>query len=211
MKLLIMQPKLEKTILQLKDVVKHHDVDMVIFPEGYLNENLEEARQLARETHTILAGGHRRMDHQPKDYALLIDATGEVQIDRQKYTPITAVTINNVTMGHILCDELILQGLKTESEQSIELIIHPIGVGMFSQAQFTEWVEKARQIATEHQVMVIGVSHRDGMFKGASESIPIAYGFQSDGSELFIANNDPRSRMIDLTTKKVSMIEEVAP
>ncbi|SUA97686.1 Uncharacterised protein [Paenibacillus thiaminolyticus] len=28
-----------------------------------------------------------------------------------------------------------------------DLIVHPIGVGMFSQAQFDEWVEKARQIA----------------------------------------------------------------
>ena len=210
MKILVMQPKLEKNILQLKDVLSRHEVDMVVFPEGYLNENLEEARQLAKKTQTVLVGGHRRLNHQPKDYAILIDSKGEVQIDRQKYTPTFAATINSVVIGHILCDELVLQNFQNDQAPHIQLVIHPIGVGMYSQEQFSEWVDKAKQISKAQHVMIIGASHCDGLFKGAKESIPIAYGFQ-DGTPLFIADNDTRIRVIDFISKEVSIIEEVAP
>lgn len=210
MNILIMQPKLEESILQLENELKSNaNVDMVIFPEGYLNENIEQACQLAKDMSTILVGGYRRMSDHPKDYAVLIGADGHVCIDRQKYTQTQIATIEGLRIGHILCDELLLQGLKKEPNQLLDLIVHPIGVGMYSIEQFNEWIGKAKEVAVNHQVMVIGVSHANGIFKGADQSIPIAYFLNSDGGSVFVAQNDTRTRLVDLTTKKVSILEEL--
>ncbi|MBT2292802.1 hypothetical protein J7E73_27460 [Paenibacillus albidus] len=99
-------------------------------------------------------------------------------------------------MGHILCEELVLQGVKGEDTRNIDLIVHPIGVGMFSEEQFEEWIHAARQIAVAYRAMVIGTSHADGSFRGADESIPIAYCFDSHGEVVFISKNDTRTRIL---------------
>ena len=68
MKLLIIQPKLEKSLDQLEnELQKHPAVDIVIFPEGYLNENVVRACQLAKKHNTVLIGGYRKPLERPKD------------------------------------------------------------------------------------------------------------------------------------------------
>ncbi|WP_233713609.1 hypothetical protein [Lederbergia citri] len=111
-------------------------------------------------------------------------------------------------MGHILCDELIVQGIKVEKEsidREIDLIIHPIGVGMFSKGQFEEWITEAKKIAIEHNTMIIGTSHADGSYRNSNISIPIAYCFNQDGSTVFIAEDDVRTRMLNVNTKEVNL------
>src|SRR5690606_13587681 len=110
-------------------------------------------------------------------------------------------------MGHILCDELIVQGIKVEKgnlDKDIDLIIHPIGVGMFSKAQFEEWITEAKKIAIEHKTMVIGTSHADGSYRNSSISISLAYCFNPTGSAVFIAEDDVRTRMLNVDTKEVT-------
>lgn len=49
MKILIAQPKLEKKLVQLQTIMQENpSVDIVIFPEGYLNDNVSEACSLAQ-------------------------------------------------------------------------------------------------------------------------------------------------------------------
>jgi len=202
MKILIIQPKLEQTLGQLENELhRNGPVDLAIFPEGYLNENLEEACLLAKRYHTVLIGGHRRMNERPKDRAVLIDRSGTILLDRIKYGPTSFVEVEGLTVGHVLCDELVVQGIRNDNLPDIDLVAHSIGVGMFSEEQFREWIDAARKIAIEHRTMIVGTSHADGSYGDTGVSIPIAYCFDKNGDEIFVSKNDVRPRLLDFHSK----------
>lgn len=181
-------------------------LDAVIFPEGYLNENVEQACHLAKFHKTILIGGHRKLHERPKDRAILIDRLGKIVLDRVKYSSTTFVVQDSLKIGHILCDELVIQGIKNDQEFDIDIVIHPIGVGMFSKEQFDEWVTEARKIAIKHKTMIIGTSHADGSYRDTGVSIPISYCIDKEGQTIFVAENDVRPRVIDIKTKEFLII-----
>ncbi|PZD96984.1 hypothetical protein DNH61_04880 [Paenibacillus sambharensis] len=199
MKILICQPKLEPKLRQLHhELIAHPGIDAVIVPEGYMNENVEEACQLAHEFKVAIIGGYRRMQERPKDRAIAIDREGRIVLDRIKYSDTAFANVDGWRVGHILCDELIQQGLRTEDQRSADLIVHPIGVGMFSEAQFDEWIDKARAIAAERGCYMIGVSHADGSYGDTGVSISIAYCFNRQGETVFIARGEAGSRVVEL-------------
>lgn len=203
MNIIIAQPKLEKGITQLENAfLSHPSSDLLIFPEGYLNNNLDAARELARRHNKTIVTGYKR----PKDRAVIIDHNGQLQLDRVKYDPSPVVEVDGLRIGLILCDELVLQGFSGLAGDEVDLIVHPIGVGMFSGEQFSEWVSEAKRIAASHQVMMIGTSHADGSFRNCSTSIPIAYCIDESGEEVFISKNDVRTRILNMETRAVSMI-----
>ena len=204
MKLLIIQPKLAKHIEELEKELKNNlDVDVVIFPEGYLNENVKQACDLAKTYNTVLIGGHRRLQESPKDRVIIINRMGEIILDRVKYSKTSPVDVEGLKIGHILCDELIVQEIKEVDYTNVDLIVHPIGVGMFSNEQFEEWITEATKIAIKYKTMVIGTSHADGSFGDTGISIPRAYCIDKEGSVVFISENDVRSRILDVETKEV--------
>lgn len=207
MEILIIQPELEKRIEQLETALRiNPDVDLVIFPEGYLNENVNKACKLAKEYKTLLIGGYRRLQNNPKDNVIIINRMGEIILDRVKYSTTTFVEVEGLKIGNILCDELIVQGIKGKDFAGVDLVVHPIGVGMFSDEQFKQWIEEATKIATKYNTMVIGCSHADGSYGDTGISIPIAYCIDKDGSVVFISENDIRARILNLETKKVSVL-----
>ncbi|WP_219835427.1 hypothetical protein [Paenibacillus sp. R14(2021)] len=207
MKFLIIQPKLEPSILQLeRELQAHPSVDAVIFPEGYLNENVEQACAAAKRWNTILIGGYRRLNDRPKDRAIIINRSGDIVLDRVKYSRTAFQSVEGTTMGHILCDELVVQGVNSEDTDGIDVLVHPIGVGMFSEAQFEEWIHEARQIAVTYQTIIIGTSHADGSFRGSDVTLPIAYCFDAEGKAVFVSKNDVRTRLFDTLTMTVSFV-----
>lgn len=210
MNFLIIQPKLEQNITQLEyELQNNPSADAAIFPEGYLNENVEQACALAEKHNKILIGGHRKLNEIPKDRAIIIDRSGEIVLNRIKYSQTTFKSVEGLNVGHILCDELVKQGVKNEDISGIDVIVHPIGVGMFSDEQFDEWINEAKKIAVTYKTMIIGVSHADGSFRGSDVSIPIAYCFDQNGKIIFISKNDIRTRMLDFATKTVSFPQHV--
>ncbi|MEK3917882.1 hypothetical protein [Paenibacillus sp. FSL H7-0331] len=82
---------------------------------------------------------------------------------------------------------MVKQGVKNEDTPAINLIVHPIGVGMFSEEQFDEWINEAKKIAVAYKPMIIGTSHADGSFRGSDVSIPIAYCFDKNGDAIFVS------------------------
>ncbi|MBB6733230.1 hypothetical protein [Cohnella zeiphila] len=139
MNLLVPQPKLESSLEQLEDALSFHsEVDLAVLPEGYLNENVEQARESARRYRTNLAGGYRNLRERPKDRAILIDRGGDVVVDRPKYSSISVAEIEGLRIGHLLCDELVLQGVQGAEAADLDVLVHPIGVGMFSEEPFAE-------------------------------------------------------------------------
>ncbi|MEF3306013.1 hypothetical protein [Paenibacillus sp. GYB003] len=208
MKLLIVQPKLEPRTDRLElELNRRPDADMAIFPEGYLNQNVEEARRLARSSDTILATGHRRTDEKPKDRAIVIDRSGDIVLERAKYGAPEIAIAGGRRIGFVLCDELVLRGLGGAEEAGVDLIVHPIGVGMFSDEQFDEWIRAARRLAAACRATIVGTSHADGAYRDSPVSIPIAYCIDSSGEPLFIAKDDVRTRIVDLEAKTVVVVE----
>ncbi|MFB7554239.1 hypothetical protein, partial [Streptomyces sp. NPDC056154] len=90
----------------------------------------------------------------PKDWSVIIDEAGELLLNRAKYEVGTAAEVNGLRIAHLLCDELVLQGLE-EQAVPVGMIAHPIGVGMFSEEQFEEWIGLAKNIAKQHHALMI--------------------------------------------------------
>ena len=88
----------------------------------------------------------------------------------------------------------------------IDFITHPIGVGMFSDDQYELWINEAKKIAYTYNTIIMGTSHADGSYRNCGISIPIAYCIDNTGKALFISKSDTRTRIIDLDTKEIEII-----
>lgn len=216
MRILIGQPVHEKQIEHMKNTIKANDkIDLVLYPEGYLwDENaLEETCKLAKEYNVIVVSSYRRNN---KDRAIIIGSDGKKILERAKnvpdenvelYNPL-AVTYNKNTIGYILCMEILKANRDLKRvEEKIDLIAHPIGVGMFSEEQFEQWVGEAKAIAKTYKTIIIGTSHADGSYRNCGVSIPISYCIDSNGEPIFISKSDTRTRIVDLSARKVEIIE----
>ena len=214
MRVLIAQPLHENKIEQLKNEIKNNQgIDIVIFPEGYLSNEraLESAREIAKEYNVIIITSHR-LDN--NDRAVIINNLGEIVLERSKTPPAedikiyepTSVNINGNVIGYLLCMEILkgIRDLKTIKE-NIGFIAHPIGVGMFSDEQFEEWIGEAKNIAKTYNTLMIGTSHADGSYRNCGLSIPISYFIDNNGEAIYISKSDTRTRIVNLSTKEVDI------
>lgn len=202
----------ENGIKQMEDEIKNNKgVDIVLYPEGYLSseEVLESACQIAKQYNITIITAYRQDN---KDRAVIISNRGEKVLNRAKtppreqeklYPPLT-IKYNAMTIGYLLCME-ILKGMRDFKEISskISFIAHPIGVGMFSDEQFEEWINEAKNIAKTYKTIIIGTSHADVSFRNCGISIPISYCIDSNGEPVFISKSDLRTRIVNLNTKEV--------
>ena len=205
----------ENGIKQMETEIKiNNGIDIVLYPEGYLaNEKvLERACKIAKDYNITIITAYR---HENKDRAVIISNKGEKVLDRAKtppneqeklYPPLT-IEYNGMTIGYLLCME-ILKGMRDLEEIStkINFIAHPIGVGMFSDEQFEEWINEAKNIAKTYKTIIIGTSHADGSFRNFGISIPISYCIDSNGEPVFISKSDLRTRIVNLNTKEVEAV-----
>jgi hypothetical protein len=100
----------------------------------------------------------------------------------------------------------ILKGIRDlKIKDNISFIAHPIGVGMFSNEQFEQWISEARNIAKKYNTIIIGTSHADGSYRNCGISIPISYFIDSNGKEIYISKSDTRTRIVNLSTKEVQI------
>lgn len=216
MRILIGQPMHEKGINQMEDELKNNKgIDIVLYPEGYLSseEVLESACLIAKKYNVTIITSYRKEN---KDRAVIISNGGEKVLERGKtppneyeelYQPL-AIDYNNMTIGYLLCME-ILKGVRDliKISSKINFIAHPIGVGMFSDEQFEEWINEAKNIAKTYKTVIMGTSHADGSFRNCGISIPISYCIDSNGESIFISKSDLRTRIVNLDTKEVEFAE----
>jgi len=214
-KVLIGQPIHEKGIEQLRNGIKaNSEVDIILFPEGYLsNEDaLKEACDLAKNYNVVIITSYRKDN---KDRAVIINKVGQIILERAKTVsdettelcePLTTEYQGN-TIGYILCME-VLKGLRDLKmvNKHIDFIAHPIGVGMFSDEQFEEWINEAKSIAKTYNTIIFGTSHADGSYRNCGISISIAYCIDSSGDPIFISKSDTSTRIVDLYTKEVKVV-----
>lgn len=212
MKILIGQPLHENGLKQISnEIINNREVDIVLYPEGYLanEELLKDVCNIAKEYRVMIITSYRMNN---KDRAVIINNLGEKILERAKtppddneklYNPLV-VNYNKMNIGYLLCME-ILKGVRDlqRVNETINFIAHPIGVGMFSDEQFQQWITEAKNIARIYKTIVIGTSHADGSYRNCGISIPISYCIDSNGEEIFISKADTRTRIVDIDRKKV--------
>lgn len=217
MRILIGQPQMEQHLEQfIQDINANPTVDLILYPEGYCQvTHLDEVKQLAKRFQTSVVMGYR--NEQNVDRALIINKRGETLLDRAK-TPETMPLFMSSTIeddghryGYVLCREIFmgLDGLK--SEEDIQLIFNPIGVGMFSEEQYADWSGEAKKIAMQQRSIILGTSHADGSYRNCGFSIPMAYCFDKTGEPVFLSKNDTRTRIVDTEAKTVVVLEDSLP
>lgn len=212
MKILIGQPLHENGLKQISnEIINNREVDIVLYPEGYLanEELLKDVCNIAKEYRVMIIMSYRMNN---KDRAVIINNHGEKILERAKtppddneklYNPLV-VNYNKMNIGYLLCME-ILKGVRDlqRVNETINFIAHPIGVGMFSDEQFQQWITEAKNIARIYKTIVIGTSHADGSYRNCGISIPISYCIDSNGEEIFISKADTRTRIVDIDRKEV--------
>lgn len=214
MRVLIGQPVHEEGMMQLENDIKVNvgmDIDIILYPEGYLSSEkvLEEACKIAKENNIMIISAYRKDN---KDRAVIISNTGEKILERAK-TPSDEkeelniplyVHCNGINIGYLLCME-VLKGMRDLKNvgADINLIAHPIGVRMFSDEQFEQWINEAKRIAKTYKTIIIGTSHADGSYRNCGISIPISYCIDSNGEPIYISKSDTRTRIVDTITFEV--------
>lgn len=216
MRVLIGQPIHEKGLAQLENDIKvNKEIDIVLYPEGYLSSEkiLEDACKIAKDTKISIITSYRKDN---KDRAVIISNTGERILERPKTLPDIdvklniplSVSYNGVNIGYLLCMEL-LKGMRDLMNigANIKFIAHPVGVGMFSEKQFEQWINEAKNIAKTYNTIIMGTSHADGSYRNCGISIPISYCIDSNGEPIYISKSDSRTRIVNLETKHIEIIK----
>lgn len=215
MRLLVAQPNHEPHLEQLLEEMSRQDsFDAVLYPEGYVADeaSVKTSCEVAKTYKKLIITGYRNSNN--KDRALMVDSSGDIILERAKspmdeqlYRPSVAEA-DGLSIGYLLCVELLqgYVGLEGQAE-SLDFIAHPIGVGMFSEKQLALWIEEATRIAVKYNTMIIGTSHADGSYRNCGISIPISYWIDSTGQPIYISRNDTRSRIINLETRQVDILD----
>jgi hypothetical protein len=215
MRLLVAQPNHEPHLEHLlKEMSRQDSFDAVLYPEGYVADeaSVKTLCKLATTYKKLIITGYRNSNN--KDRALMIHPSGDIILERAKspmdellYRPSVAEA-DGLNIGYLLCVELLqgYVGLEGQAE-SLDFIAHPIGVGMFSEEQFALWIDEAIRIAVKYNTMIIGTSHADGSYRNCGISIPISYWIDSTGQPIYISSNDTRSRIINLETRQVDVLD----
>ncbi|WP_375103543.1 hypothetical protein ACDZ28_30645 [Paenibacillus sp. RS8] len=215
MRLLVAQPNHEPHLEHLlKEMSRQDSFDAVLYPEGYVADeaSVKTLCELAKTYKKLIITGYRNSNN--KDRALMIHPSGDIILERAKspmdeqlYRPSVAEA-DSLRIGYLLCVELLQGYIGLEGQaESLDFIAHPIGVGMFSEEQFTLWIEEATRIAIKYNTMIIGTSHADGSYRNCGISIPISYWIDSTGEPIYISSNDTRSRILNLETKQVDVLD----
>lgn len=216
MKLFIAQAPHHDNLGMLEEnIKKYFDVTYFIFPEGYLSSqiHLSKAKVLAKKYRVSIITSLR---DEGKDIAVIIDSKGELIYKRVKTNPQEDVILNQPlvfkdkrnekTIGFLLCMEL-LKGLRDLPNVTYDFIVQPIGVGMFSEEQFSLWLNEAKKIAIKFKTFVVGVSHSDGSYKNCGVSIPIAYCVNPKGEIVHLLKNDVKNTILNLSNESFRIIE----
>ncbi|MEK4293928.1 hypothetical protein [Paenibacillus sp. FSL R5-0914] len=215
MRLLVAQPNHEPHLEHLlKEMSRQDSFDAVLYPEGYVADeaSVKTLCEVAKIYKKLIITGYRNSNN--KDRALMIHPSGDIILERAKspmdeqlYRPSVAEA-DGLSIGYLLCVELLQGYVGLEGQaKSLDFIAHPIGVGMFSEEQFELWIEEATRIAVKYNTMIIGTSHADGSYRNCGISIPISYWIDSTGQPIYISRNDTRSRMINLDTRQVNVLD----
>jgi predicted amidohydrolase len=179
-------------LAELERFLDTDGVDVFVFPEGFLHSDLlEKTCDLVGDSGRWVISGvdDRRIAGKRFQGAVVINPCGKIVGEHTK-TSIGGAevkagygrgdTINVIetgfgAIGVALCYEILYPEVcRILALKGAQLILNPIGVGMFDEKQYSQWVAVAAARAAENRVFVAGCSH-------CNEKIPLAFAYAPDG------------------------------
>lgn len=210
--LVIAKPETE-TVSEIEKYVALDCVDMLMFPEGYLQSgNLEQVQGLAGKHEKWIISGmddHRDVSRKMAT-GIIIDPAGDIAGEHRKtsltkweirrgYQRGDSIKVIDTPLGRFgfaICYEIHFPEVsRILALQGADIIFNPIGSGMYDEAQFDVWNAIARARASENNVFVVGCSH-------SNECIPIAFAYAPGGECLMSSRAQNRMAPVVLDLKK---------
>lgn len=200
--------KEEKNLDQLIRFSERCDVDLLVFPEGYISSNqlYDASRWMkARKKWLVTSMEDKREKGFIYQTGVVMDDKGEI-VGEHKKTSITdfekklnisrgdSIEVINTDFGKIglsVCFELFFPEVtRIYALNGARIIFNPIGTGMWDEKQYLVWNAVARARAAENGVFVLGCSHYN-------DGIPMAFAYAPDG-ECLVQTRDV-NRMIKIS------------
>ena len=199
-----------KTISEIEKYISSDCVEMLMFPEGYLqSRNLEKVQRLAKKYQKWIISGmdDRRNPSRRMQTGIIIDSSGniagehcktsltkwEIKRGYQRGDSIKAIDTPLRRFGFAICYEIHFPEVaRILALQGAEIIFNPIGTGMWDEAQFEVWNAVARARASENNVFVVGCSH-------FNDHIPIAFAY-APGGECLVSSRE-QNRMVSVVLR----------
>lgn len=184
--------KPEDSISELEKYSTSNEADILLFPEGYLkSNNLKKAQLLAKKNKKwIITGMDDKRDKKKRmGSGIIIDDSGKIVGEHQKtsftqweidhgFTRGNSIKVINTKLGKLgfaICYEIHFPEVpRVLALQGAEIIINPIGTGMWHEEQFKQWNAVAKTRASESNAFLIGCSHYN-------DCIPIAFAYAPGG------------------------------
>lgn len=177
------------------------EIDAYLFPEGYLkSDRLPELQEIARKASKWIFSGMEdgRVPGHKFETGVIINPAGEI-VGEHKKTSITKYEVEHGTergnsiqvidtplgkIGFAICFEIHFPEIaRVLTLAGVEIILNPIGTGMWHEHQFQVWNSIARARSSENNVFVCGVSHRN-------DAIPLAYAYAPGGECLVVSRGE---------------------
>lgn len=203
-----------------KDSVKQAEMclamggaEAYLFPEGYFkSDRLDEMCELAKKFGKWIFSGMEdtRENGHKFETGVIISSTGEI-IGEHKKTSLTkyeidhgyergdAIKIIDTELGKIgfaICYEIHFPEIaRVLALAGAELILNPIGTGMWHEEQLSLWTSVGKTRASENSVFVAGVSHKN-------DTIPIAYAYAPGGESLGFSRDRGGILIVNINPEK---------
>lgn len=202
-----------KNISEIEKYISLNSIDMLMFPEGYLqSRNLEKVKDLAQKYKKWIVSGmdDRRNLSRRMQTGIIIDPSGniagehcktsltkwEIKGGYQRGDSIKAIETPLGKFGFAICYEIHFPEVaRILALQGAGIIFNPIGSGMWDEAQFEVWNAIARARASENNVFVVGCSH-------FNDHIPIAFAYSPSGECLVSSREQNRMVPVVLSLTK---------
>ena len=192
------------------------EADILMFPEGYLqSKNLKKVQAIAKKNKKwIVTGMDDRRDKSKKmEAGIIIDSDGRLVGEHFK-TSITqwevdhgfsrgnSIKVINTKLGKFgfaICYEVHFPEVaRALAINGVEIILNPIGTGMWHEEQFKQWNAVAKTRASENNAFVVGCSH-------FNDAIPMAYAYAPGGECLISVRDVNRMVMVTLDPEKYKL------
>lgn len=183
LKVLLAVPYKGNSIYELRKILSQNDVDLYVFPEGFLDSNtLTEALKIIKNEQKYIITGFKDLRNNGQHKVLVIDngkivdeytkcilTKGEKEKGKQHGEKITCVNTKFGKIGVLICYEIHFPEVaRIMSLEDPIMLINIIGTGMYHDLQLEQWTTLAKARAIENEVYILGCSHYE-------EEIPLAY------------------------------------
>lgn len=185
-------------LVQMASYAASDWVEALVFPEGYVRVgDAERVRSIARDSGKWIITGVQGTEGEEGSFGMVADPRGALAGRRIKHASWSreieqreedVVRTEAGVVGILLGYEIFIPEIaRALAASGANVLVNPIGTGMWHEHQFVSWNAVARTRAIENRCFVLGCST-------FNDTIPVAFAY-APGGECLVCSRDA-SRMV---------------